>query len=253
LWEDFHTGLIGDIANQLADVAPQHYVIRKGERSYLVLVESNGKDSHPFLPDVNVMTRRGRKKAGKKSGTALVQPATGEKPHVLRAFIEEEHLERFVEIYETKPDMRLVTSIEVLSPANKRPNAAGWNVYQRKRQSILLDYVNFVEIDLLRGGQRLPMLDPWPDSPYTLMVARARRPHACQVWEAHFRRPLPTIPVPLAKPDPDITLSLQPLIDSIYQRFRYGSSIDYAKELTPPLSAEDTAWCRQLLRTAAGE
>jgi Protein of unknown function (DUF4058) len=52
-----------------------------------------------------------------------------------------------------------------------------------------------VEIDLLRGGQRMPMLDPWPDSPYTLLIARAGS--LCRVWRAHYRRSLPVIPVPL--------------------------------------------------------
>ena len=92
------------------------------------------------------------------------------------------------------------------------------------------------------------MLDPWPDSPYTLMVARARHPQSCRVWEAHFQQPLLPIPVPLTKPDPDILLNLQPLVDTIYRRFRYEQTIKYAAELTPPLSPEEAAWCRQLLQ-----
>jgi hypothetical protein len=248
LWEDFHYALIYEVKSVLSQGIPDRYVVRTGERSYLVLVESDGKDSHPFLPDVSVTVPRSRKKGGKKGGTALAEPAAGEQPHVLRAFIEEEHREQFVEIYETEPEMRLVTALEVLSPSNKRSGSPGWDLYQRKRQSILLGNVNLVEIDLLRSGQRPPMLDPWPKSPYTLMVARARKAQSCRVWEAHFQRPLPPIPVPLAKPDPDILLSLQPLIDTIYQRFRYGRSIDYARELTPPLSPEEAAWCRQQLQ-----
>src|SRR3712207_9248145 len=83
----------------------------------------------------------------------------------MRAFIEEEHREAFVEIYEGTPERRLVTCIEVLSPSNKRPGTPGWDLYLRKRQSLMLGGVHLVEIDLLRGGQRLPMLDPWPDCP----------------------------------------------------------------------------------------
>jgi hypothetical protein len=252
LWEDFHNHLVEQIAIQLADAAPERYVVRTGERSYVVLVESGGKNSHPFVPDVSVTTPRGRKKGGKKGATAVAEPAAAGKPHVLRAFIEDEHREKFVEIYETDPETRLVTTIEVLSPSNKQPGMPGWDLYQRKRQSILLGYVNLVEIDLLRGGQRPPMLDPWPDSPYTLMVARARKPQACLVWEAHFREPLPTLPVPLAKPDSEIPLELQPLIDTIYQRFRYERSIDYGAELTPPLGPDEAAWCRQQLQARSG-
>ncbi|MGH7223800.1 MAG: DUF4058 family protein, partial [Gemmataceae bacterium] len=229
LWEMFHNNLTSHIAFQLADIVSERYVVRTGKRSYLVLVDSPEKAIYP-LPHVHV-----------------AEPSADNKPHVLAAFIEEEHREAFVEIYETDPEMRLVTSIEVLSPSNKWPNSEGWDLYRRKRQSHLLDRVNLVEIDLLRGGQRMPMLDPWPSSPYVLMVARARKTDACLVWEGHFQHPLPAIQVPLAKPDPDLSLSLQPLLDTIYRRFRYEQSIDYARELTPPLTPDEAAWWRQRL------
>ena len=185
---DFHHSLISAIKDVLADTAPQRYLVRTQERSYLVLVE-----------------------------TAVAEAEDAE-PVTLRAFIEEEHREAFVEIYEDTPEQRLVTTIEVLSPSNKRPGTEGRDLYLRKRQSLLLSDTSLVEIDLLRGGQRMPMLDPWPNSPYVLMVARARKSQLCRVWPAHFRRPVPRIPVPLAKPDPDLWLDLQPLVDAIYQR-----------------------------------
>ncbi len=249
LWEDFHGALIHEIKSALARAAPDRYVVRTSERSYLVLVEDNGKDSHPFLPDVSVSSPRGKKKPPKKSGVAVAEPAAEAEPLTLRAFIEEEHRESFVEIYETDPEQRLVTCLEVLSPSNKRPGTPGWDLYQRKRQSLLLSDANLVEIDLLRGGKRMPMLDPWPDSPYVLMVAKAKKPHLCKVWPTHSLRPLPPLPVPLAKPDPAIPLSLQPLIEEIYQRYRYPRSIDYHKPLAPALNAEESAWLEQQLRS----
>jgi hypothetical protein len=254
LWEDFHHHLIDKIYERLADTVPPRYLVRTGERSYLVLVESEGKTSHPFLPDVSVTTpaspKRGRKKG---AGAAVAESDAETEPVVMRAFIEEEHREAFVEIYEADPEKRLVTSIEVLSPSNKRTGTPGWDLYLRKRQSLLLGGVNLVEIDLLRGGQRMPMLDPWPASPYTLLVARARKTQLCQVWRGYFQRRLPPIPVPLAKPDPPIVLDLQPLIDGIYQRSRYAQSIDYKKPLTPPLGAKETAWLEQQLRARQTE
>ena len=248
LWGDFHSHLIEKIGEKLADVAPEHYLVRTGERSYVILVESEGKKSYPFLPDVSMTAPRGRKKTPKKGGTALAEPAGATEPVTMRAFLQEEHREAFVEIYETSPELRLVTSIEVLSPSNKRSGTEGWELYQRKRQSLLLGDVNLVEIDLLRGGQRMPMLDPWPASPYTLLVARAKKAQLCRVWPVHWQRPLPPLPVPLAKPDPDIPLDLQPMLDAIYQRSRYERSIDYRKPLTPPLDAVETAWLEQQLQ-----
>jgi hypothetical protein len=116
LWGDFHHDLISEIKYALAQAAPERYLVRAGERSYVVVVE-------------------------------------------------DEHREAFVEIYEATPEQRLVTSIEILSPSNKRPRTPGYDLYLRKRQSLLLGDANLVEIDLLRGGSRMPMLDLWPDSP----------------------------------------------------------------------------------------
>jgi hypothetical protein len=242
LWEDFHSNLIQKISERLADATPERYIVRTGKRCYLILVDSEGKAGNPFLPDVSVTTAQGRKK---------LSPAAGFEPVTLRAFIEEEHREAFVEIHETAPDQRLVTCIEVLSPSNKRPGTPGWDLYLRKRQSLMLGNVHLVEIDLLRGGQRMPMLDPWPDSPYVLMVAKAKKSQLCQAWPSHFQRPLPTIPGPLARPDPAIPLNLQPMIEDIYQRYRYERSLDYTKPLTPPLDAEQAAWLDQQLRARA--
>jgi hypothetical protein len=64
---------------------------------------------------------------------------------------------------------------------------------------------------------------------------------------AHFRTPLPPLPVPLIKPDPDVPLDLQPMIENIYARSRYGRSIEYGKALSPPLGAEDLAWLQERL------
>src|SRR5262249_60213888 len=136
----------------------------------------------------------------------------------MRAFIDEHFRENFIEIYEGDPDVRLVTCIEVLSPSNKRRGTEGWEQYLRKRNALLLGQANLVEIDLLRTGQRMPMVEPWPKSPYYLLVGRQSRAPYCRVWPVHFREPLPEIPVPLARPDPDLTLALQPLIEAVYDR-----------------------------------
>jgi hypothetical protein len=182
LWEDFHSHLIEKIGEKLADAAPDHYLVRTGERCYVVLRESDGTTSHSFVPDLSVSMPHARKRTGKRAGTALAEPPDESEPITLRPFIQEEHRETFVEIYEANPDQRLVTSVGVLSPSNKRPGTEGWNLYQRKRQSLLLGDASLVELDLLRDGQRMPMLDPWPDSPYTLLVA-PRSPNSAEFGE----------------------------------------------------------------------
>ncbi len=254
LWGDFHNDLIAGIKAALAEVAPQQYVVRTEKRFYSVLVREQGKEDRPFVPDVSVTAPEARKKPPRKrGGAAVAEVAEDVEPATLRAFIAEEQREAFVEIYTDVPERRLVTCIEVLSPSNKRSGPEGWDLYVRKRESLMLGFVNLVEIDLLRGGRRMPMLDPWPDWPCTLLVARVMRNHRCRVWPAYSLRPLPRIPVPLAEPDPDVALDLQPIIDAIYERSRYGQEIDYSKPLASPLAAEESAWLEQQLRARQGQ
>ena len=91
---------------------------------------------------------------------ANAEPETGNEAVTMRAFINEHFRENFIEIYKTDPEVRLVTCIELLSPLNKRRGSEGWEQYLRNRNSLLLGSANLVEIDLLRGGQRLPMVEP---------------------------------------------------------------------------------------------
>ena len=94
----------------------------------------------------------------------------------------------------------------------------------------------------------MPMITAWPDCPYALLVARRQLAPTCRVWPAHFKRPLPKIPVPLLLPDPDVSLLLQPMIESIYSEFQYDRDIDYARALAPPLNEDDSRWLAVQLR-----
>jgi len=214
LWGDFHDSLIAEIKNALADCLPDRYIVRSGERSYVVLDATNGADQ------IELQTK---------------------------AMVEKEFRESFVEIRELDPDRRLVTTIEILSPSNKRLGTTGWTRYQRKRQAHLEGFASLVEIDLLRGGHRMPMEDEWPESPYYLLVSRRQEAPCCNVWPANFTAPLPAISVPLAPPDADVGLDLQPMIHTIYGRSRYERDIDYRRPCRPPLSAGEMEWlCRRL-------
>jgi hypothetical protein len=248
LWADFHDDLIAEIKRALAPVLPERYFVQLGERSYVVLAGTDGKEERPFYPDVGVQAAE-RDNASEAGGLAVAEPAMPSDAVTMRAFIDQHFRETFIEIYAAEPEVRLVTCIEVLSPANKRRGSEGWEQYLRKRNALLLGQANLVEIDLLRSGQRLPMVEPWPNSPYYLLVGRQSRVPYCRVWPVHFSQALPEIPVPLASPDPDVPLALQPLIEAVYQRSRYARRIDYSKPLEPPLTAKQAAWLRGRLRT----
>ena len=249
LWEGFHNKLIAKIAETIADVLPRGYIIDTPVRSYIVLAEAEGKKETLALPDATITHPTSGKKSRKsKGGAAVAEPDVDSGPVRMQAFVAEEFEETFVEIYLQEEERVLVTCIEVLSPSNKRRRTKGWKEYKRKRQAMLLGQANFIELDLLRGGAKMPMRTPWPDCPYTLLVCPSDDAPYCRVWKGYFDRRLPSIPVPLLEPEPDLTLDLQPLIDSIHDRFRYETQIDYTRSLTAPWSRSEAAAVRHLLK-----
>jgi hypothetical protein len=61
-----------------------------------------------------------------------------------------------------QPTERVVPVLELLSPASKAPGEDGLEAYLPKRTEILGCRCNLVELDLLRGGERLRMAGPLP-------------------------------------------------------------------------------------------
>jgi hypothetical protein len=84
--------------------------------------------------------------------------------------------------------------------------------------------VNWIEIDLLRAGQRPPEVAGRGDE-YALLW-RGRAAEAFEVWDADRRDRLPTIVVPPRPPIAETTLDLQALVAGIYRRGRYADSLD---------------------------
>lgn len=243
LWGDFHDKLIGEIERELSRKLPPRYVARIRERTYVDRVDpGQGESSRsPFEPDVSV--RSSGPSSREPYGSAAVAEVDPQSV-VMHALIEIEYHEIFLEIRELDPQRRLVTCIEVLSPSNKRFGSAGWLQYDRKRQVFLEGHANLVEIDLLRHGRRRSMDEPWPDSPYYLLAMRKSDAPTCRVWPAYMNRRLPELSIPLAPPDEELRLPLQPLVDAIYSRSRYEVDIDYARSLEPPLRPDEVSCLR---------
>jgi hypothetical protein len=170
--------------------------------------------------------------------TAVVTPA----PVVSRVLLEFPLRLMDIEIRATGT-LELVTAIEILSPVNKRPSHDAYREYLRKRQDLLRSSAHLIEIDLLRGGTRPPLEAPVPAAPYYITLSRANeRPHV-EVWPITLQIALPTIPVPLTEPDPDVPLDLGAILATVYERGGYGTLIDYHQPPPPPkLSEEDERW-----------
>jgi hypothetical protein len=138
----------------------------------------------------------------------------------------------------------LVTVLELLSPSNKKPGEDRAQ-YLAKRRAMLLSPVHLVEIDLLRGGPRLPV-DDLPDCDYYALVSRAERRPDAELWAVGIREPLPTIPIPLRASDPDASLDLLAVLHRVYDAAGYADFI-YSGSPQPPLRPEDAEWARQFV------
>lgn len=135
---------------------------------------------------------------------------------------------------------RLVTLIEILSPTNKRGD--GRKQYLRKRNKILCSSSHLMEIDLLRRGKRVPMIEALPRGDYFVFLTRASRRPETEIWPIALESPLPTVRVPLSEPDPDVPLDLQRAFETIYELSPYGAAIDYSKPPDVPLAKAAAAW-----------
>jgi hypothetical protein len=150
------------------------------------------------------------------------------------------------------PDHALVvTVIEILSPSNKCKHDDRER-YLSKREDYFAANTSFVEIDLLRDGDRMPMGKPSPPAvDYYVFVCRGGSYPRAGVWPFTVREPIPPFSVPLKAGDPDIRLDLQPCLDDIYDTNRYAMRIDYSQGVTPRFRKLDEEWATELLKKHA--
>ena len=133
----------------------------------------------------------------------------------------------------------LVTIIELLSPTNKY-SGPDREQYLTKRRLVLHSRTNFVEIDLLRGGPRLP-LDGLPRCDYCALVSRVEDRPDVEIWPWRLRDPLPILPIPLGDAAPDAALDLKAALDRAYDENGYQDYI-YTGLPEPRLAPDDAAW-----------
>jgi hypothetical protein len=242
LWPDVHTGLITAMRDALqAQIAPA-YVAQI--TPYIALEQIDiAAPRRAVVPDVGVYERDLPGVTG--SATTIDAPSlTG------TALLEIPTRYARIEIRAVN-DETLVTAIELLSPVNKRPGADGADAYEKKRQELFQSGVHLLEIDLLRGGRRPQFATSTvlPDDPYFVFLSRAERWPEIAIWPCALQRPLPTVPVPLRRPDPDAALPMTQLLQQVYRNARYDLQIDYRAAPPPPeLAAEDAAWLDAQLR-----
>jgi len=156
---------------------------------------------------------------------------------------EEEVRERYLEIRDTRTQA-VITTIEVVSPANKAPGTEGRTQFLRKRRRIMVSQTHWIEIDLLRVGERPPEARERAD--YYALLRRGATGAPYELWTATLRDRLPIIAIPTRAPVPDLPLDVQSLVETVYARGVYAEMLDYSEPApAPPLSPEDTHWARE--------
>ncbi|MEA3339920.1 MAG: DUF4058 family protein [Chloroflexota bacterium] len=243
LWHDVHQALAGQIRRQIAPRLAPRYVARLETR--FVSSTPDGQTVSVLYPDVNVTSVQARERA-----TVTYKPLTDtavapSPPLVLHVAPSEERVRLITVAIRDVARRELVTSIEILSPVNKRLGG-GLGEYRAKRATVISAGAHLLEIDLLRQGTRAPRLIDLPESDYFVFLTRAERRDQVETWPIGVRDPLPAVPIPLLPGDDDVILDLSHALRAIYDEARYDLSIDYGQPPVPPLSDDDAEWARTL-------
>lgn len=242
LWPDFHLTLTVVLRAELNRRLPDRYVAMADR---YIWIHEPAAEERTLLgrPDVLIAEQHpAHSSAG--GATVAVAPATSVLP------MGRESGNPFLKIIEAS-SRRVITVVELLSPSNK---AAGLDreAYLIKRNEYLATQVNLVEMDLLRGGARLPMGQPAPPSAdYYYLVCREWETPMARIWPFSVRDALPSLPVPLSSEEPELQIPLRPCLDRVYDEARYDRELRYDQPPPAPLREPDANWARELLARRA--
>jgi hypothetical protein len=164
------------------------------------------------------------------------------------SIVREEHHEEFIEIRQ-RGDGRVVTLVEVVSPANKT-TVEGRQAYLEKRRSGRSVGANLVEIDLVLQGQ--PTLEysreGLPEWDYAVTVTRPANPEKFEIYTATLQKHLPKFRLPLLTEDRDTNLDLQMTFTRCFDQGGFAAKINYAAPPGVPLTEEDQRWLEEWLK-----
>jgi hypothetical protein len=236
VWHDFHERFLPLASELLVPQVRPRYIVKLDQHVY---VHEHAGDERRYIggPDLSVI-ESGQPASRLTASLLLDAPAYGMLP-----IAENVERETFIEIRD-RLGREMVTIIELLSPSNKQPGP-GREQYLGKRRELLASNVHVVELDLLRGGQRMPIAG-LPTCDYCAIVSRAEERPRAGIWPISLRDPLPMLPIPLRGSDPDAHLDLQALLHRLYDAAGYADYI-YSDQPSPALSSADAKWAEQLV------
>ena len=252
-WHSFHTAFIAACCESLNERLPENYYATVEERVLLDASDPLAPDArkifHRLGPDTAIQQSsaesRGAIAEDEGGNVAALMPRTLPQSIVTL----DQPTQKLVEV-RGLPNHELVTTIELLSPSNKRAGDDR-TAYLAKRVDLLRHGINIVDIDLLLNGQRLPLLAPLPPGDFHAFVTRAMSHRDCLVYSWSVRETLPTIKIPLKESKSAVTLNLQALFTRVYDRNRYPLQLRYDRPIPSGLSESDREWAASLLKPTA--
>ncbi len=223
LWADVHGRYISALNRHLSRTLAPHFLVRTELQVHIV--DASDAVQHAIVPDTYLVQRQEMP----TTSTATDREAT---PATLIApdYPVEIH-QRSLKIID-KQSRRVVTVIELLSPANKAAGSSMRESFLRKRDHAFAADTHWIEIDLLRGGERPKVLRG--EGHYYALLHRAQVGAPFEVWFFDLFQQMPVIRVPLTERFPDYLLDLQALLVEVYDEGRYDEEIDYTQPAPPP-------------------
>jgi hypothetical protein len=232
-WRSFHSEHVIDLRKAIGRALPPGY-IALSEQSLQIEVNPSQPRPLTVIPDVLI--------ASSANVTPQPVPAGGAVPLAMPLLatmpeLDEEGLSA-VAIYKSDSSGELgrpCTVVELLSPANKPPQA-NYEYYRRKRIELLRSGLRLVEIDYLHET-RSPIaglasyVDRQPNAyPYTILVSDPRptlQEAQALLYGFHVDEPIPVVPIPLEGTDV-VTLDFGAVYNTTYtDRELHESLIDY--------------------------
>ena len=248
MWQEFHERFANQISVQLMPLLKPKYVALLAKRYTLnrpALGIIEPRTERVVYPDVHVVqppTHFGGAAVAEATTVGFTEPTA-----VVPSIFLEEVPQLSIEIRDVA-QRRLVTLIEILSPANKRGEGA--LEYGQRREEIMQTATHLLEIDLLSKGSRIQLAAEQPKAPYFVYLSRSNRRPYTVIWAVSVRIPLPTVPVPLLVPDPDVALDLQAALNACFDLVGYEMLLDYQADPPSGLEDDDQAWVAETVKKA---
>ena len=258
LWPDVHHALPAEIRRRLAAKVRPRYAVRIEVTTYHD--ENPESEIGIMYPDVEILRRRTGSHAvesvppaslgGNVAAAELASPIT--QPRTVPLLDYEVRIAT-VAVYDAAQN-QLVTSIEIVSPYNKREPGLG--KYREKQRRLREASVHLLEIDLIRRGQRpvktgAVVTDSEIFAAHYLITLIRAGEHKLEVWPVDVKEPLPVVAVPLRLPDDDVPLDLAAVLTTIYDEAGYDLSIDYNQNPPPPaFDAKTREWVHKAMQQA---